>query len=289
MDPLLLAQATLNGLMLGGVYSLMAVGLSLIFGVMRIINFAHGELMIWGMYLAYWLFTLGGLDPLLSLPLTTAAVFGLGYVIQRVLVNRILEAPEEMQVLLLLGVSLILTNGALILFGPDSRRAPTAYALSTLWLGPVVLDVARLLAFVLAMALTGGLVLFLRRTDLGRTLRAAADNRVGALLTGVDVERVYPIAFGIGAACAAAAGALTIPFLPFAPSGGLPLTLTSFIVVILGGMGSLPGAALGGLIVGVTESLGAVLLVSSLKQVVSFIIVIGILLLRPRGLLGGRA
>lgn len=289
MDPLLLAQATLNGLMLGGVYSLMAVGLSLIFGVMRIINFAHGELMIWGMYLAYWLFTLGGLDPLLSLPLTTAAVFGLGYVIQRVLVNRILEAPEEMQVLLLLGVSLILTNGALILFGPDSRRAPTAYALSTLWLGPVVLDVARLLAFALAMALTGGLVLFLRRTDLGRTLRAAADSRVGALLTGVDVERVYPIAFGIGAACAAAAGALTIPFLPFAPSGGLPLTLTSFIVVILGGMGSLPGAALGGLIVGVTESLGAVLLVSSLKQVVSFIIVIGILLLRPRGLLGGRA
>ncbi|HEV8661569.1 MAG TPA: branched-chain amino acid ABC transporter permease [Candidatus Methylomirabilis sp.] len=289
MDPLLLAQATLNGLMLGGVYSLMAVGLSLIFGVMRIINFAHGELMIWGMYLAYWLFTLGGLDPLLSLPLTTTAVFGLGYAIQRVLVNRILEAPEEMQVLLLLGVSLILTNGALILFGPDSRRAPTAYALSTLWLGPVILDVARLLAFVLAMALTGGLVLFLRRTDLGRTLRAAADSRVGALLTGVDVERVYPIAFGIGAACAAAAGALTIPFLPFAPSGGLPLTLTSFIVVILGGMGSLPGAALGGLIVGVTESLGAVLLVSSLKQVVSFIIVIGILLLRPRGLLGGRA
>lgn len=288
MDPVLLAQATLNGLMLGGVYSLMAVGLSLIFGVMRIINFAHGELMIWGMYLAYWLFTLGGLDPLLSLPLTTAAIFGLGYAIQRFLVNRILEVPEEMQVLLLLGVALILTNGALILFGPDSRRAPTAYALSTVWLGPVVLDVPRLLAFALAMALTGGLYLFLRGTDLGRTLRAAADNRVGALLTGTDVERVYAVAFGIGAACAAAAGALTISFLPFAPSGGLPLTLTSFIVVILGGMGSLPGAALGGLIVGVTESFGAVLLVPSFKQVVPFAIVIGILLLRPRGLFGGR-
>ncbi len=288
MDPVLLAQATLNGLMLGGVYSLMAVGLSLIFGVMRIINFAHGELMIWGMYLAYWLFTLGGLDPLLSLPLTTAAIFGLGYAIQRFLVNRILEVPEEMQVLLLLGVALILTNGALILFGPDSRRAPTAYALSTVWLGPVILDVPRLLAFALAMALTGGLYLFLRGTDLGRTLRAAADNRVGALLTGTDVERVYAVAFGIGAACAAAAGALTISFLPFAPSGGLPLTLTSFIVVILGGMGSLPGAALGGLIVGVTESFGAVLLVPSFKQVVPFAIVIGILLLRPRGLFGGR-
>lgn len=288
MDPVLLAQATLNGLMLGGVYSLMAVGLSLIFGVMRIINFAHGELMIWGMYLAYWLFTLGGLDPLLSLPLTTAAIFGLGYAIQRFLVNRILEVPEEMQVLLLLGVALILTNGALIIFGPDSRRAPTAYALSTVWLGPVVLDVPRLLAFALAMALTGGLYLFLRGTDLGRTLRAAADNRVGALLTGTDVERVYAVAFGIGAACAAAAGALTISFLPFAPSGGLPLTLTSFIVVILGGMGSLPGAALGGLIVGVTESFGAVLLVPSFKQVVPFAIVIGILLLRPRGLFGGR-
>lgn len=288
MDPVLLAQAALNGLMLGGVYSLMAVGLSLIFGVMRIINFAHGELMIWGMYVAYWLFTLGGLDPLLSLPLTTAAIFGLGYGIQRFLVNRILEVPEEMQVLLLLGVALILTNGALILFGPDSRRAATAYALSTVWLGPVVLDVPRLLAFALAMALTGGLYLFLRGTDLGRTLRAAADNRVGALLTGTDVERVYAVAFGIGAACASAAGALTVSFLPFAPSAGLPLTLTSFIVVILGGMGSLPGAALGGLIVGVTESFGAVLLVPSFKQVVPFAIVIGILILRPRGLFGGR-
>jgi branched-chain amino acid transport system permease protein len=280
-------QAIVNGLLLGGVYSLMALGLSLIFGVMRVINFAHGDMMVWGMYLSFWLFTNLGVDPYLSILVTATAVFLLGAGVQRGLVTRILDAPHEMQILLMLGVALILENTALIAFGPDPRRVNTSYALSTFWLGPIVFDLPRTLTFVVALALALGLYLFLQRTDLGRMIRAAADNRTGALLVGTDILKVFTLAFGIGAGCVGAAGSLMTPFLPFTPSTGLALTLASFNVVIIGGMGSLLGAFVGGLLVGVSESLGAVLLVSSLKEIVTFVLLVFILLFRPQGLLGG--
>ena len=280
-------QAIVNGLLVGGVYSLMALGLSLIFGIMRVINFAHGDMMVWGMYLSFWLFTTWGVDPYLSILGTATAIFLLGAAVQRGLVNRILDAPHEMQILLMLGVAMVLENTALMVFGPDPRRVSTSYALSTFWLGPIVFDLPRVATFGVALALALGLYLFLKKTDLGRMIRAASDNRVGALLVGTDILKVFTLAFGIGAACVGAAGSLMTPFLPFSPSTGLFLTVTSFNIVIIGGMGSLLGAFVGGLLVGVSESLGAVILVPSLKEIFSFILLILILLFRPQGLLGG--
>jgi branched-chain amino acid transport system permease protein len=280
-------QAIVNGLLVGGVYSLMALGLSLIFGVMRVINFAHGDMMVWGMYLSFWLFTTWGVDPYLSILGTATAIFLLGAAVQRGLVNRILDAPHEMQILLMLGVALVLENTALMVFGPDPRRVSTSYALSTFWLGPIVFDLPRVATFGVALALAVGLYLFLKKTELGRMIRAASDNRVGALLVGTDILKVFTLAFGIGAACVGAAGSLMTPFLPFSPSTGLFLTITSFNIVIIGGMGSLLGAFVGGLLVGVSESLGAVVLVPSLKEIFSFILLILILLSRPQGLRGG--
>ncbi len=282
----LYVQAIVNGFLVGGVYSLMALGLSLIFGVMRVINFAHGDMMVWGMYLSYWLFVTAGVDPYLSILVTGSAIFLLGAAVQKGLVNRILDAPHEMQILLMLGVALVLENVALMVWGPDPRRVSTTYALSTFWLGPIVFDLPKVVTFGLALALALGLYLFLKKTDLGRMIRAASDNQIGALLVGTDILKVFTLAFGIGAACVGAAGSLLTPFLPFSPSTGLFFTVTSFNIVIIGGMGSFLGAFVGGLLVGVSESLGAVILVPSLKEIVSFVLLVLILLFRPQGLLG---
>jgi branched-chain amino acid transport system permease protein len=286
MDAALVAQGLVSGLLFGGVYSLMAVGLTLIFGVMRVVNFAHGDMMVWGMYLAWLLSTRLGLDPSIGFAVCAAALFALGVAVQRLLVDRIVDAPHEMQILLLLGLALILENGALVAFGPEPRRVRSPLAAATIWIGPVFVDVARLVTFGVALCLTLALYLFLTRTDLGRSMRAAADNPYGALVIGTDVRRVYAVAFGIGAACVGAAGALVSPILPFQPSGGLSLSVASFNIVIIGGMGSLVGAFLGGLLVSMAESLGAVFLSPSMKELVSFSLLIAILLLRPAGLFG---
>jgi branched-chain amino acid transport system permease protein len=286
MDLTLVAQGLLNGILFGGVYSLMAVGLSLIFGVMRIINFAHGDMMVWGMYLAWLLATGLGIDPYLGFVACAAALFVLGFAVQRALVGRILNAPHEMQILLMLGVALVLENAALAGFGPDPRRVRSPLGQATLWLGPLFVDVARLVTFAVAVLLTVALALFLARTDLGRTVRAAADNGYGALVVGIDVGRVYAVAFGIGAACVGAAGALVAPILPFQPAAGLSASVSAFNIVIIGGLGSLPGAFVGGLLVAVAESLGAVFFSPSLKELASFSLMIVILLVRPTGLFG---
>ena len=276
-------------MLFGGVFSLMAVGLTLIFGVMRVVNFAHGDMMVWGMYLAWLMATRGGIDPYAGFVVCAAALFVLGFVVQRVLVQRIVDAPHEMQILLMLGVALVLENTALLAFGPEPQRVRSALAQSTVWLGPVFVDVARLIAFGVAVVLTLLLSLFLFRTHLGRSIRAAADNTYGALVIGTDVRRVYAVAFGVGAACVGAAGALVAPLLPFQPPTGLQLSVASFNIVIIGGMGSLLGAFVGGLLVAVAESLGAVFLKPSLKELVSFSLLVLILLFRPAGLFGRRA
>jgi len=289
VDLTLVLQGLLSGLLFGGVYSLMAVGLTLIFGVMRVVNFAHGDMMVWGMYLSYLLATRAGIDPYLSFVVCAAALFALGLLVQRGLVDRVIDAPHEMQILLMLGVALVLENLALVAFGPEPTRVRSPLGAATLWLGPVFVDIARLVTFVVAVLLTVALSLFLYRTDLGRTIRAAADNTYGALVIGTDVRRVYAVAFGVGAACVGAAGALVSSILPFQPPTGLSLSVTSFNIVIIGGMGSLPGAFIGGLLVSVAESLGAVFLKPSLKELFSFALLIVILLVRPAGLLGTRA
>jgi branched-chain amino acid transport system permease protein len=286
VDPTLIGQGLLSGFLFGGVYSLMAVGLTLIFGVMRVVNFAHGDMMVWGMYLAWLLASRAGIDPYVGFVVCAAALFVLGAAVQRGLVDRIVDAPHEMQILLMLGVALVLENAALVAFGPDPTRVRSPLSQSTLWLGPIFVDLARLLTFGLAMALTAALWLFLSRTDLGRTMRAAADNPYGARVIGADVRRVYASAFGVGAACVGAAGALVSPILPFQPTSGLGLSVTSFNIVIIGGMGSLPGAFAGGILVSVAESMGAVFLSPSMKELVSFGLLIAILLFRPAGLFG---
>lgn len=285
----LVLQGIVSGLLFGGVYSLMAVGLTLIFGVMRVVNFAHGDMMVWGMYLAYVLATRAGVDPYVSFLVCAGALFALGLAVQRGLVDRIVDAPHEMQILLMLGVALVLENVALLAFGPEPTRVRSPLASATLWLGPVFVDVARLVTFLVAVALTTALWAFLFRTDLGRTIRAAADNTYGALVIGTDVRRVYAVAFGVGAACVGAAGALVSPILPFQPPTGLSLSVASFNIVIIGGMGSLLGAFVGGLLVSLAESLGAVFLKPSLKELFSFSLLIVILVFRPAGLFGRRS
>ena len=285
----LVLQGIVSGLLFGGVYSLMAVGLTLIFGVMRVVNFAHGDMMVWGMYLAYVLATRAGVDPYVSFLVCAGALFALGLAVQRGLVDRIVDAPHEMQILLMLGVALVLENVALLAFGPEPTRVRSPLASATLWLGPVFVDVARLVTFLVAVVLTTALWAFLFRTDLGRTIRAAADNTYGALVIGTDVRRVYAVAFGVGAACVGAAGALVSPILPFQPPTGLSLSVASFNIVIIGGMGSLVGAFVGGLLVSLAESLGAVFLKPSLKELFSFSLLIVILVFRPAGLFGRRS
>jgi len=289
LDAVLVVQAVVSGLLFGGVYSLMAIGLTLIFGVMRVVNFAHGDLMVWAMYLAWVGATRFGVDPYLGFVAVGAILFVAGFVIQRQLVDRIVGAPHEMQILLMLGVALVLENGALVAFGPEPQRVRTALTQAAVWLGPIFVDVGRLVTFAVAIALTLALSLFLYRSDVGRQMRAVADNGYGAQVIGADVRRVSALAFAVGAACVGAAGALVAPLLPFQPPTGLQLSVTSFNIVIIGGMGSLLGAFVGGLLVSVAESLGAVFLNPSMKELVSFSLLVVILLVRPAGIFGRRA
>jgi branched-chain amino acid transport system permease protein len=288
MDSNLAVQLTIQGILLGGIYGLIALGLSLIFGVMGVINFAHGQMMVMAMYVSYWIFVLLGIDPYLSLIIVAAVIFVLGYVVQSSLVNRILDYPEAIQVLPLVSLGLVLENCALLFWGPDHRSPQTALSLKTFWIGSVMIDVSRLIAFVLAIIITILIFMFLKKSNSGKCIRAAADNRTGAILVGINVDRINNTSFALGAATTAAAGVLLLPLMPVSPHIGHDFTLTAFIVVILGGMGNLMGALVGGLILGVAESTSTLFLPATLKQVVSFSILIIIMLFRPQGLFGGK-
>ena len=297
----LLFQLAVSGFLMGGVYSLIALGLSLIFGVMKVINFAHGEMMVWGMYVTYTVFLWTGIDPFFSFLVSAAVLFILGYLLQRTIVNRILDSPEAMQVLPLVGMAMVFENSARIIWGPDYISPQSRFSLSSLSIGNLMIDVPRLLAFSLAIIITIIVLFFLKKTDTGKSIRAAADNRTGALLVGKDINKIYAVCFGVGTACVGVAGGLLVPIMPLSPHIGAPFTMISFIIVILGGMGSLTGAMVGGFIVGIAESIGPELITglfhgiglgldfpNTMKQVVSFLILIAILLLKPQGLLGGR-
>jgi branched-chain amino acid transport system permease protein len=297
----LLLQLALSGFLLGGVYSLIALGLSLIFGVMRVINFAHGEMMVWGMYVAYTLLVWTGVDPFFSFLVSAVILFILGYLLQRTIVNRILDFPEAMQVLPLVGMAMVFENSARLIWGPDYISPQSRFALSSISLGFLTIDTPRLMAFSIAIIITILVLIFLKKTDMGKSIRAAADNRLGAFLVGTHVNKVYAICFGIGTACVGSAGGLLVPIMPLSPYIGAPFTMISFIIVILGGMGSLTGAMVGGFIIGVAESIGPELITNifhgigldldfpnTMKQVVSFFILIVIMILRPQGLFGGK-
>jgi branched-chain amino acid transport system permease protein len=275
-----------QGLLTGAVYGLMALGLSVIFGVIRVVNFAHGEMMVLAMYAAYLMNAKSGLDPLVALPLVTMALFLLGYLLQRFLINRFIARPDNQQFLLLLAVATMLTASLLIGFGPDARNVQVGYAYDSFELGPLLLDKVRVVAALGALTGAGALWAFFRLTRTGKSIRACADNQVGAAVVGLDVKRLYALTFGLGAACVGAAGCLMLLLVDVQPYVASDYTLLAFIIVILGGLGSMPGALLGGILVGVAEALSGALIEPSFKSAISFGLLILVLLVRPQGLLG---
>ena len=282
----LLLQAVVSGVLIGGVYALVALGLTLIFGVLRIINFAHGTLMMLGMYATFFLYSVGGVDPYLSVLLVGPAFFLVGVALERGVIEPNLGAPESNQLLLTLGVALFLENAALALFSPDYRSLRLSYGARPFLLGEAVVNVPRLVAFGASVALAVALWLFLQHTDIGKAIRAAAEEREGALLVGINIRRLYAVAFGLGSAVVAVAGSLVTPFLYVAPDVGDVFNILAFVIVVLGGMGSFIGALAGGLLVGLAESIGAALLPGSLKQLPIFGLFVLVLLFRPAGLFG---
>lgn len=281
-----LAQAITKGLLTGMVYGLMALGLSVIFGVMRVVNFAHGEIMVVGMYLAWMGFEYLQVSPMLSLPVIALIFFGAGYALQRAVISPFIGRPEHQQFLLLLAIAILLVNACLVVAGPDSRGVQLESQFDSYELGPFVFDAVRVHAALTAVVIAGLLWLFFTRTRTGKSIRAAADNNLGALVVGLDVRRLYAFTFGVGAACVGAAGALMITIIPVTPFLAAEYTLLAFVIVIVGGLGSMTGALAGGLLIGVSEAVAGLLLQPSLKSMVSFGILILVLLLRPQGLFG---
>jgi len=284
-----LLQAAVKGLLTGMVYSLMALGLTVIFGVMRVVNFAHGEMMVVAMYLAVMSFALIGIDPMIALVPIAAILFAFGYGLQRTVINRFINVPEHMQFILMLAVAIILVNACLLLAGPDAQGVQLDYALDSFEIGDFLVDKVRVYAAIGSLAIAFLLYLFFSRTRTGKAIRAAADNYTGALVVGLDVKRLYAITFGIGAACVGAAGALTIMLVQVQPFLALEYTLLAFTIVIIGGLGSLRGAIAGGLLIGLSEAVAGFLLEPSLKSVFSFGLLILVLLIRPQGLFGKTA
>ncbi len=274
------------GLLTGAVYGLMALGLSVIFGVVRIVNFAHGEMMVLAMYGACLANAGLGLDPLLAVPLVTLTLFLLGYALQRGLINRYIARPDHEQFLLLLAVATMITASLLMGFGPDARNVQLGYAYDSYQIGAMLLDKVRLLAAAGAVLGAAALSGFFRFTRTGKSIRACADNQFGAQVVGLDVKRLYAVTFGLGAACVGAAGCLMLLLVDVQPYIATDYTLLAFIIVILGGLGSMPGALFGGILVGVSEALSGFLVEPSFKSAFSFGLLILVLLVRPQGLLG---
>lgn len=282
-------QSLVSGILVGGIYAMIGVGMSLIMGVMRVINLAHGELLMVGMYVSYFMFHIFGMDPYVSLFISVPTLFLLGVILQKFLINRVIDAEApipENQVLLTVGIGLVLANLVMLLFTSDYRTVKTSYS-DALWrIGGISISIPFSIAFVIAVIAILLLHLFLKNTDTGRSIRATAQDRVSALLMGINSSRVTYLTYGIGAALAGAAGTLLAPLYYLFPSVGSPFTLKAFIICVLGGMGSVTGAIWGGLLLGIAESFGAVYVSTGYKEAIGFVIFILVLTLRPSGLVG---
>lgn len=279
-------NVAVSGLLAGLIYGLSALGLSVIFGVIRIVNFAHGEIMVVGMFLALALFRQLGLDPLLGMPIVAAILFGLGYLLQTIVIERVAHLADHMQFLLMAAIAIMLISACLMVFGPDAQGAQLSYAFDSFRIGPLLIDKVRLYAGVAALLVAGLLFAFFRFTPTGKAIRACADNPTGAQVVGLDVRHMYALTFGIGAACLGAAGSIMLLLIDAHPYLGPDYTLLAFIIVIVGGLGSLPGAMLGGILIGTSEALAGIILQPSLKSAFSFGLLILVLLVRPQGILG---
>ncbi len=285
----LIFNVAVGGVLTGLVYGLMALGLSVIFGVVRVVNFAHGEMMTLGMYAAVVLFGSLGLDPLLMLVPVAAGLFVIGYILQSTLINPFVNRPEHSQFMLLVAVAMIMVNGLLMIFGPNARNTLVSYALDSYQVGPLIIDAVRLYAALAAMAVALALFAFFKLTSTGKAIRACADNYLGAQVVGLNVKRLYAFTFGVGAACVGAAGCIMVLLIDVTPQIGPAYTLLAFVIVIVGGLGSMPGALLGGILIGLSEAMAGLFFVPSAKGMFAFAILVLVLLLRPQGLLGKKA
>lgn len=279
-------NVVIQGVLTGLVYGLMALGLSVIFGVVRVVNFAHGEFAVVAMYAAFVLFKFYGLDPLFAMAPIALAFFAVGYALQAALINSFVGRPEHEQFILLVGLAIILVNGLLMIFGPDAQPAQLPYAFDSYQVGPFIIDHVRVYAAVAAIAVSAALFAFFRHTRTGAAIRACADNLTGAAVVGLNVKRLYALTFGLGLACVGAAGALMVTIADAAPSLGPAYTLLAFTIVIIGGLGSMSGALVGGALIGVSEALAGFVIAPSMKSMFSFALLIAVLVLRPQGLMG---
>jgi len=282
-------NVAVGGVLTGLVYGLMALGLSVIFGVVRVVNFAHGEMMTIAMYIAITLFAAFHLDPLIMLLPIAAVLFVFGYVLQKALINPFITRPEHSQFLLLVAVAIIIVNVLLILVGPDARSVQVSYAFDSFQIGSLIVDATKVYAALTALIVTAGLFAFFQFTALGTAIRACADNYTGALVVGLDVKHLYALTFGIGAACVGAAGVMLVLIADVTPAIGPAYTLLAFVIVITGGLGSMPGALIGGVLIGFTEAMAGLLFTPSAKSMFAFAILVLVLLFRPQGIMGKRA
>ena len=281
-----LVQLILNGIMLGSMYAIIAVGLTLIFGIVRVVNFAHGEFLMVGMYAVYLISKHMGVHPYVSALPAMVLLFAIGALVQRFIIQKLLNADEHIQIFATVGLSTALINGALMVFGADLFSVNAPEVRKTIALGPMNVLIGHIVIFSAALALVAGLHIFMQKTVLGSAIRATAQNRYAAQLMGVKVERIYIISFGLGAACVGLASALIMPLYPVSPTIGSYFVLTAFVVVVLGGMRSMYGAFFGALIIGVVDSLSGYYIAPDLKEVVYFAIFILILIFKPTGLFG---
>lgn len=281
-----LLQSLVSGILIGGVYALIGIGLTIIFGVMRVINFAHGDILMVGMYLTYNLFTLAGIDPFASILITIPLMFLFGGFLQKIFINRVLNALPQNQILLTIGLGLIMSNTMMLIYTSDYKILSTSYSSSSVNILGISVSQPLAISFVITAAITAMLYWFLMKTDTGQAIRATAQDREAAQLMGINVKKMSIIAFGLGASLAGTAGALISPTYYIFPQIGSTFTLKAFVITVLGGMGSVIGATLGGIIIGVAESVGAVYISSGWKDVVVFVLFLLVLLFKPSGLMG---
>jgi branched-chain amino acid transport system permease protein len=288
-DSAIIIPSVLNGLTTGGLYALVALGLTLIYGVLHIINFAHGALLMLGLYAVYFLNAQFGIDPYVALLIVPPAMFALGYGLQRGIIGRASHGRDENILLVTLGLSIIIENLALFFFRSDTRIVDTPYSFDVIEIFGAFLPFPKVVAFVGALVTAALLWLLMSRTDLGRAIRALAKERKGAQLVGINADHVFAMSFGLGVACLGVAACLLLPSYYVNPQVGGGFVLIAFTIVVLGGMGSFVGALVGGLIIGVVEALGGLFLGESLGQIGIFVIFILVLIFRPTGLFGAKA
>lgn len=286
MDITFIAQSLVNGVLMGGVYALVAIGLTLVFGVLKIINFAHGAFMMLGMYFTYYIVSHLHIDPYLSIIAVLPMLFIIGVATEKFLITRVLDAPENNQLFLTLGIMLFLQNMAIFLWTPDFRVMHNTYGDVNYFIGDITISLPHLLAFGITILFATFIFVLLTKTDIGRAIRAASEDKIGSTLMGINVKKIYWVTFGLGTACAGVAGTAVTPFFPIYPYVGDIFLLTAYVVVVLGGLGSVVGALIGGIVIGVADSIGAMLLPGSMKQVISFLLFILVLLVKPTGMFG---